>query len=328
MQSTSAGIVSGDEVPAGVPPRFHLIGEAMNTLMSYSEEKSMFGEAKYKELFDELVSNEKEWLEVSLFYFCFIDIWDKPTNPLPNQFFDHPMNVECTGQTSLVLQELLAIYSGRKSWEEFGAVLDVSIKVMHILKQLVEAPGVDKGHKRACDNTEYRMHNFQMEMKTEMGIVDIESVQLLKKLVNFEVKYKLGTGIDQSNIDQIFINTWVMHSVAMKNRGYKNLSININEVADEDLLEHLTFTKRLVDQNPQNQVSKEEAASFYGNLDLAKEEKIQKNLQLLFCASCNKQESTCGSHKECPCGLVVYCNRSCQRAHLKKHKKSCTKAKK
>ena len=82
MQSTSAGIVSGDEVPAGVPPRFHLIGEAMNTLMSYSEEKSMFGEAKYKELFDELVSNEKEWLEVSLFYFCFIDILGQTNQPV------------------------------------------------------------------------------------------------------------------------------------------------------------------------------------------------------------------------------------------------------
>ena len=69
LKSTSAGIVSGDEVPDGVPSKFHLIGEAMNTLMSYSDEKSMFGEAKYKELYDELVSNEKEWLEVSLFLF-------------------------------------------------------------------------------------------------------------------------------------------------------------------------------------------------------------------------------------------------------------------
>ena len=114
------------------------------------------------------------------------------------------MNVECTGQTSLVLQELLEIYSGRKCWEDFGAVLDVQIKVVHILKQLVEVPGVDKGHKRACDNTQYRMHNLQMAMKTEMGIVDIESVQLLKKLVNFEAKYKLGSGIDQSNIEHLY----------------------------------------------------------------------------------------------------------------------------
>ena len=82
MKSTSVGIVSGDEVPDGVPSKFHLIGEAMNTLMSYSDEKSMFGEAKYKELYDELVSNEKEWLEVSLFHFYFIDIRGQTYQPI------------------------------------------------------------------------------------------------------------------------------------------------------------------------------------------------------------------------------------------------------
>lgn len=241
------------------------------------------------------------------------------------------MNVEHTGQASLVLEVLIGIYSGRENWEEFGAVLDIFTKVMYILKQLVEVPGVDEGHKRACDKTEYRINNLHSEMKKEMGIVDIESVQLMKKLVNHEIKYNLGSGIDQTNIDQVYLNTWVMHKVAMENRGYKNVSININEVADEDLLEQLTFTQKLVEQNQgsKDKVSLEEAASHYGiEADLAKQEKIQKNRQLLSCACCNKQESTCGEHKKCECGLVVYCNRACQRAHFKKHKKSCSKVKK
>lgn len=68
LQSTSAGFVSGDKnMPRGVPSGFHIVGEAMNTLMSYPEEKCMFGEAKYKQLYDELVSNETEWLEVSIY---------------------------------------------------------------------------------------------------------------------------------------------------------------------------------------------------------------------------------------------------------------------
>ena len=55
------------------------------------------------------------------------------------------MNVEHTGQASLVLEVLIGIYSGRENWEEFGAVLDIFTKVMYILKQLVEVPGVDEG---------------------------------------------------------------------------------------------------------------------------------------------------------------------------------------
>ena len=311
MHSTSAGIVSGDEVPDGVPSKFHLVGEAMNTLMSYSEEKSMFGEAKYKELYDELVSNEKEWLE----------------------FFDHPMNVEHTGQTSLVLEELSRVYSGRKSWEEFGLVSEMLDKVMHILKQLVEAPGVDEGHKRAYEKTDHRIKMLHMEMKRDMGVVDIESVHLLKKLVNHESKYNLGSGIDQFNADQIYLNTWIMHKVAMEKRGYKNVSININEVADEDLLEQLTFTKEMMDKHPEHKASDEQnrkgLLSFgLTEADLAKEEKVKENYRLLFCACCNKQESVCGEYKKCGCGLLVYCNRACQRAHFKKHKKSCTKVKK
>lgn len=239
------------------------------------------------------------------------------------------MNVEYTGQTSLVLEALAGIHLGRKGMEEFGAVLEMLVKVMHILKQQVDEPSVDEGHKRACDKTEYRMHNLQVRLKKELGIVDIESVQLFKKLVNHESKYnRFG-----SKIDQVAIRTWCMRKVAMENRGYKNLSININEVADEDLLEHLTFCKQMLDQHPEHRASEEEtkkALLSFGLTEgeLAKEEKIQKNMQLLSCACCNKQESTCGGHKKCVCGLVVYCNRACQRAHFKKHKKSCTKVKK
>jgi hypothetical protein len=65
---THAGYInsSDTQMPPGVPENFLLINAATNRYVSLGEEKRVYGEASYKQLYNDLVENEKEWMEVSL----------------------------------------------------------------------------------------------------------------------------------------------------------------------------------------------------------------------------------------------------------------------
>ena len=47
---------------------------------------------------------------------------------------------------------------------------------------------------------------------------------------------------------------------------------------------------------------------------------------IILCANCGKGEESAGDLKACTaCKMVKYCNRDCQIAHRKQHKKKCKK---
>lgn len=66
--STHAVCLSSDdkEMPAGVPDNFLFLHEASQKFAMLGKEKRVYGEHKYKKLYDDLVANEKEWMEVSV----------------------------------------------------------------------------------------------------------------------------------------------------------------------------------------------------------------------------------------------------------------------
>jgi hypothetical protein len=65
---THAGCFTSDEneMPAGVPDNFLFIHEASTKFAMLGEAKRMYGEYEYKKLYDDLVANEGEWMEVSV----------------------------------------------------------------------------------------------------------------------------------------------------------------------------------------------------------------------------------------------------------------------
>lgn len=65
---THAGAVSTDDevMPPGVPANFLFINEAANKYVVLGDGKREYGEALYRRLYDELVANEKEWMDVSV----------------------------------------------------------------------------------------------------------------------------------------------------------------------------------------------------------------------------------------------------------------------
>ena len=68
FMTTHAGCFSSDdkEMPAGVPDNFLLIHKVSQKFAMLGEEKRVYGEHEYKQLYDDLVANEKEWTEVSV----------------------------------------------------------------------------------------------------------------------------------------------------------------------------------------------------------------------------------------------------------------------
>ena len=66
--STHAGYINSTDtkMPSGVPENFLYINTATDRFISLGEEKRAYGEALYKNLYNDLVENEKEWMEVRL----------------------------------------------------------------------------------------------------------------------------------------------------------------------------------------------------------------------------------------------------------------------
>ena len=66
--STHAGYISSTDtqMPPGVPENFLFINAATDRFVSLGEEKRVYGEASYKNLYNDLVENEKDWMEVRL----------------------------------------------------------------------------------------------------------------------------------------------------------------------------------------------------------------------------------------------------------------------
>ena len=68
LMMTHAGTFhsSAKEMPAGVPENFLFIHEAASKMAMLGGDKRMYGEREYKRLYDDLVANEHEWMEVSV----------------------------------------------------------------------------------------------------------------------------------------------------------------------------------------------------------------------------------------------------------------------
>ena len=71
LMMTHVGWVATDkELPLGLPTNFLYVHEAAFKHTSLGKKKYELGESLYKRLYDELVTNEEVWEDVSFFALC------------------------------------------------------------------------------------------------------------------------------------------------------------------------------------------------------------------------------------------------------------------
>lgn len=274
---TSRGIVApGMPVPDGVPANFGLKQAAVLDFHSNGGRmnKQFLGEAKYRDYYDDLVSNEEEWLE----------------------FFHHPLNTEHAEHTCGVLGTLATIYRQRGSYEQCGQVLEMEMKVMDIYKQLSSAPGISRAQIICCEGLEYKMNMIRFNLNMNLRQTEA-NIPLLRDLCAHEVKYDMS--FDEQNY------------LFMIEHYFPRMPPTVSDVRELSSKKVMVVLERI--------------ASFSESEECQKSnDEEKKRTALLFCGHCNKQETALGEFKFCVrCSKVAYCNKACQKAAWKQHKKVC-----
>lgn len=59
------GTMNAGEMPTGVPTGLKVLRTAVHELVSRREDTTQYGEFSYKKFYEELIQNEKEWMDVS-----------------------------------------------------------------------------------------------------------------------------------------------------------------------------------------------------------------------------------------------------------------------
>ncbi|KAL7548669.1 hypothetical protein ACHAWF_011939 [Thalassiosira exigua] len=295
---THAGVVSStdSEMPPGVPDGFPLIKKATQEFLSHRPEGRQYGEATYRALYDNLVQNEKEWME----------------------FFRHPPNQGHAGDTSMVLEELASILFERKSFEELGGVLDMLAETLHFCK---EHCSINKeGYENFCAKTELSMLNLRYEMNGALGCFE-ENVPVIRDICASELSCNLPP--NKQPFNQLW--TWAL-AVLNLSEGENIEASSINDLSDAVVMRILKVEKRIGEIL--NETDPEVCKKMQSDLGISLEdiEKSKRDVQLKVCATCNKQEPACGVFRACKCKKVIYCGRTCQRQDWKKHSKACAYA--
>ena len=293
---THAGNILSDdkEMPAGVPENFPFIHEAATKMAMLGGEKRMYGEREYKRLYDDLVANEQEWMEVSVPSFRLLMIYVYGTsdtcinNYFVVQFFEHFLNNGHTGDCAMVLELLTGIYYERGDYESCGQVLDMHAKVLHYCKKHVVRVGED-GFTQFCLWSEYRTKQTMYEMNLILNHHLSRNIPLFKELCQFELTYKPAK-------DQILCKRW--KKMFRKCRSLDDLS-------DAMILELIKVH----------------------SLEVGAVKVDSARVRLHECGLCKKKETSLGEFMNCSrCKKVAYCGRECQKQHWKTHKSNCKAA--
>ena len=173
-------------------------------------------EAKLKDLYDDIATNEKEWM----------------------MFLYHPYNIEFVFECVAVCHEYATIlYDTHKDRDTCLEVLDIEKKLLDILQKL--SAHFDEHQNGAFGNLEYEYDNFIFKK----GLVVLISgkgnakAKLFKKLVRFEKK-------NNPPDDYLgYIWLWGQYRKELKERGMdmREVPHNVEEVDDKVLTEHMRF---------------------------------------------------------------------------------------
>lgn len=295
MMMTHVGPVRSDdkEMPAGVPENFLFIHEGATKIAMLGGDKRMYGEREYKRLYDDLVSNEQEWIEVSvsniisLNQLQFMVFWDFGQIIFAVQFFERFHNHNSAGDCAMVIEELAHVYYGRGDYESCGQVLDMHAKVLHCGKMHIARVGDDL-YTQSFARAEYRANQIRFEMNLVLNNLS-RNIPLFKELCQFEIMHKPSK-------EQHLCKSW---------RAMYKKCKSLDDLSDAMILK----------------VIKEHSWAF------KLFEVDSSHFQLRECGLCKKKETSLGEFMNCSrCKKVACCGRTCQKKHWKIHKSNCKAA--
>lgn len=174
-------------------------------------------EAKLKNLYDDIATNEKEWLT----------------------FLNHPINIEFVFECVAVCHEYATIqYDTYKDRDACLEVLDIEKKLLDILQK--QSAHFDEDQKGAFGNVEYKYDDFIFRHGLVVTI-DGESevlrkIQLLKKLVRFENNNNAPADYEG------YMHLWKGYREEMKERGME-VPNDIEKVDDKVIAEHMRVSR-------------------------------------------------------------------------------------
>jgi len=187
-------------------------------------------EAKLKDLYDDIATNEKEWLT----------------------FLDHPINIEFVFECLAVCHEYAIIqHDTYKDRDACLKALDIEKKLLDILQK--QSAHFDEHQKGAFGNVEYKYDDFvfrnglvvTIDGKSEV----LRKIQLLKKLVRFEKKNNAPPGYGLHGY-------WKELREEMKERGME-IPHNIDEVDDKVIAEHMKVQRMKGTKRDDSKLSKD-----------------------------------------------------------------------
>eukprot|EP00579_Thalassiosira_antarctica_P009274 CAMPEP_0201880494 /NCGR_PEP_ID=MMETSP0902-20130614/11057_1 /ASSEMBLY_ACC=CAM_ASM_000551 /TAXON_ID=420261 /ORGANISM="Thalassiosira antarctica, Strain CCMP982" /LENGTH=310 /DNA_ID=CAMNT_0048408505 /DNA_START=342 /DNA_END=1274 /DNA_ORIENTATION=+ len=288
---THAGFVCPrKQIPHGIPTNFGLLQAAEKALFLSKEEE------------EEVSKNEYERRNKSLFgevhYKAFYDDFTIHHEQEWAAFFQHPMNWIYLHGACWVLMKLADIYYCRPALEECGEVVDKLSETAELLKQHITATDYLKDHIHMYEKLKYQVNIFQcVWLKKET--VDVPA---LRDICAYEVKYLYSSSLDSSEQPNLHV-TWL----GLTFPPHHTPTVEEIYALPEECM--LKLAAIIESEMPPD------GHYVYG-----------KEVQLLVCGNCNKQETALGEFKLCQrCNKVAYCGRKCQKTSWKGHKKVCGK---
>lgn len=219
------------------------------------------------------------------------------------------------------------IYYRRDDYELCGQVLDILEKVLSHCIRHSYAPSPAYDLITFCEKSEFSMFTKRYNLNSKLGRHE-DNIPIFRKLFEFESTHNMPLH------QKININTWEQVATLYNITSRKKLNCkSIDGLSNKMLLKvflHAKETERNfrltkpvemqeIDANARTRV----ANDFGVSVEKLDEVFEGKDVRLLSCGHCDKQEASLGEFKKCVCKKVVYCGVACQRQHWKKHKKVC-----
>jgi len=272
---THAGPVSTDDkvMPPGVPRNFLFLKSSLDEFAKLKAEKREFGEKTYKRLFDDLITNERDWL----------------------RFFGRLPNQSHAGDACLILEKLATIYLARKDWKECGAVLDYWQTLIDIIRKHNLQPNKTYDLSIMCDNSEHSLKSAMYDMNEMLGRNN-DNAKILKDLIRLEKSPNLDGIPENIRRENVWNNMVGIHESL---NGNKLSSRKIERLTDEDV------AKVLISMQEAKNIVTNAFPGVAENLN-EKISSMDSELSLLVCAFCGKKEEYLGQLKKCTrCKNVV-----------------------